>query len=75
MAINSVHNRIAFPRLANNQTSMLMGMPAEKKEEKTLPVIVEPDLPPPPSRDKQNRAKYYLGAASLASSTIAGIYH
>ena len=77
MAINSVHNRIVFPRLANNQTGMLMSkMPAqaEKKEENKLPVISEPELPPPPHRGMKENTKYYLGAAALAASTIAGIY-
>lgn len=77
MAINSVHNRIAFPRLTNNQTGMLMSkmpVPAEKKEENKLPVIVEPELPPPPHRGMKESTKYYLGAAALAASTIAGIY-
>ncbi len=76
MAINSVHNRIAFPRLTNNQTGMLMKMtPPEKKEETKPPVIVEPDLPPPPpQRERRDNAKYYIGAAAIAASTIAGIY-
>lgn len=75
MANNTVQSNIVFPRLMMNQPGMFMPLenPIQVKRgvPESPPAIKEPELPPPP-KNKDNY-KYWLGAACVAASAIAGI--
>ncbi len=75
MENNGLQGIIGFPRLTNNQTGMFMPMnnPIQVRRgvPESPPAIKEPELPPPPKNE--NNYKYWIGAACLAASAIAGI--
>ena len=75
MANNGIQGIIGFPRLTNNQTGMFMPIKTPVQVRRGVPesppAIKEPELPPPPKNE--NNYKYWIGAACLAASAVAGI--
>ena len=74
MSGNNINNSIGFPGLTNNRSSMLMTtlQPASEKLEK--PASVENKAQKPSKQALSDKSKYFIGAAALAASSIAGIY-
>lgn len=77
MAVNNFNNSIGFPRLTNNTSGMFMTLPltqssvnVEVKQEVKPEIAVST---PFKQGKKSDNTNYYLGAAALAASVIAGI--
>lgn len=79
MAINNFNNSIGFPRLTNNSSGMFMTPPVSE-EVKIKPVeIPEKQIPQMQNTGSEKSGsaesqKYFIGAAAIAASAIAGIY-
>jgi len=74
VAINSTNNSIGFPGLTNNRPGMLMTVPSAAENTKVPEVKVENPVQKPSKEKMSENTKYFIGAAAIAASAIAGIY-
>ncbi len=74
MAIENFNNSIGFPMVTNKTSGMLIThLSVQKPQDKPQ---IKPEIPvqKPSQKGMCDNSKYFLGAAALAASVIAGIY-